>query len=212
MPLPDELLWVQKILPKDRPASVIELGAHWAWDTRIISSFIQPGSVYVAVEADPRNVPILRESTKDLTVRIVECAIWNEPGEATFWLCGDENQNASSSIRRPTGHLRYFPKVSFSGPITVRTRTLDDVAAECYPQGVVDLLWCDIQGAEREMILGGQKTLERTAYMMLEAEAVEFYDGQALRGELLAMLPDWKILMEWPENANILLRNDALCG
>lgn len=209
MPIPDELVWARKILPADRPATVIELGAHWAWDTRILSSYLAPGSTYVAVEADPRNVPILREGVRGLNVQIVECAIWNQAGEITLWLC-EGHDNTSSSVRRPTGHLRHFPQIPFSGPVTVPARTLDEIANAYCPEGIVDVVWCDIQGAEREMILGGQQTLARTRYLMIEAERVEFYDGQALRGELVAMLQGWKILKEWPDDANILLQNEAV--
>jgi hypothetical protein len=42
--------------------------------------------------------------------------------------------------------------------------------------------------------------------MMIEAEPeVELYEGQALKPELLAMLPDWKVLQDF--GYNVLLWN-----
>ncbi len=70
----------------------------------------------------------------------------------------------------------------------------------------IDLLWVDIQGAERDMIAGGAKALSHTRYMFMEAETTELYEGQAMRGELLAMLPGWTLLGEF--EANVLLWND----
>jgi FkbM family methyltransferase len=47
--------------------------------------------------------------------------------------------------------------------------TLDSVARETQLDRI-DLLWVDIQGAERDMIAGGRHALSRTRYMMIEAE------------------------------------------
>ncbi len=69
----------------------------------------------------------------------------------------------------------------------------------------VDLLWVDIQGAERDMIAGGQRTLKNTRYLFIEAEEQQFYEGQAVRPELLAMLPGWEVIGEF--DYNLLLRN-----
>jgi 2-O-methyltransferase len=72
----------------------------------------------------------------------------------------------------------------------------------------VDLIWCDIQGAERNMIAGGRQTLARTSWLLTECYSIEMYEGQATRDELLHLLgSQWALVAEWPENANLLLRN-----
>jgi len=74
----------------------------------------------------------------------------------------------------------------------------------------VDLIWCDIQGAERLMIAGGQRTLSKTRWLLVEADAVEMYEGQAVRAQFDGLLPDFWAIDEWPENANVLFRNRKL--
>ena len=64
----------------------------------------------------------------------------------------------------------------------------------------IDLLWCDIQGAENLMIAGGQKALQHTRYLVMEAGTVELYEGESLRPELISMLPGWKVLREFEDN------------
>jgi hypothetical protein len=69
----------------------------------------------------------------------------------------------------------------------------------------IDLLWVDIQGSERRMILGGDQALERTRYLFMEVEGEKMYDDQFLRDELLAMLPGWRMVEDFGEN--VLLQN-----
>ncbi len=64
----------------------------------------------------------------------------------------------------------------------------------------IDLLWTDIQGAERDMIAGGQGALAHTRYLMMEVEAGELYEGQALRDELITILSGWKIFADMGQN------------
>ncbi len=69
----------------------------------------------------------------------------------------------------------------------------------------IDILWCDVQGAEKSLVLGGSASLSRTRYLFIEAEEVELYEGQALRKELLAMLPNFRIHSTL--DYNLLLEN-----
>ena len=66
--------------------------------------------------------------------------------------------------------------------------------------GEIDMLWVDIQGAERDMIAGGQNALSRTRYLFIEAETTELYEGMALRDELLTLLPGFKVIEEFEYN------------
>ncbi len=50
------------------------------------------------------------------------------------------------------------------------------------------------------MIHGGGMTLANTRYLFIEAEQVELYEGQALRDELLSLLPQFKVIGEFDYN------------
>ena len=183
---------------------ILELGAHLGEEYQWLSQ-LKP-SKYVMVEPDPENYAKLSR-IRDPIVSLTRGAIsyWNKQDGDFYPAWNRESLNhASGSIRKPTGHLKHFPEVDF-GHISIPFYTLEAIAAleELYH---IDLLWCDIQGAERDMIEGGRATLRKTRYMMIEAEPeVELYEGQALKPELIAMLPEWEIIKDF--GYNLFMRN-----
>jgi FkbM family methyltransferase len=185
--------------------TVLELGAHHGNDTVLLYDAATKPITLVAVEADPRNVPILERRVEQRQVNILYAAVWSRASKVILHLA-EGRGDGSSSVRKPLRHLEHFPDIRFSGAVEVAAMTLDGIA-ERYGIEQVDLIWCDIQGAERNMIAGGAKTLARTRWLLTECDRIEMYEGQATRDELLELLPDWGLIAEWPENANLLLRN-----
>jgi len=191
------------------PATVIELGAHHGNDTAVLYGACKLPPLYIAVEADPRNIPVLTRRLLGLRVNVIHAALWDSCGDIPFHLC-EGNANASSSAREPLEHLRHFPWIPFQAKVLVPALTLDAIA-DAYQIEHIDLIWSDIQGAERNMIAGGRRALSRTSWLLTECDRVEMYAGQATRDELLGILgPDWELVAEWPANANLLLRNRRL--
>jgi FkbM family methyltransferase len=181
---------------------IVELGAHVGEEARWLSG-LKP-SRYVMVEPDIENCRKIILPPRGVLFCM---AIAATTGSTTFYSADNTKSfnRASGSTHKPTGHLEHFPEVKFGDGIQVRCITLDKlVEEEKLPR--VDLLWCDIQGAERDMIAGGRETLKRTRYMMLEAEPeVELYEGQALKPELIAMLPEWYVVKDF--GYNLLMAN-----
>ena len=205
MSIPEEKKAVLDAIGMIEHPVVVELGAYDGVDMDWIREAF-PGVRYVMLEADPRNADVIR-TYRDLTgVTFIEAAIADHTGECAFHLCDNEidQAKASSSIRRPKEHLEFFSWCTFDETITVPCYSLDDLFIG---QGIerADLVWADIQGAERDMIAGGRNALKHTRYLFTEADEHEMYEGQAPRDALLEMLPDWEIVgkFDW----NILLRN-----
>lgn len=198
--------WAQKIVREapGRPV-VLELGAHHAQDTIQIYDACQVPPRYVAVEASPRNLPTIRQVIGERKVEVVHAAIAGHCGKVVFREC-EGNNDASGSIRKPKRHLECFPHITFEHEVEVPATTLDALTARL-GIGTVDLIWCDIQGAERDMIAGGQSTLTRTRWLVVEADGQEMYEGQATRSEFETLLPDWRVVDEWPKDANVLLEH-----
>lgn len=186
----------------DQP-TVVELGAFHAED----SAWMSPHAArYVAVEPDPRNAEAIRKCGFNGITDFLEVAIAAHTGQTSLHLCDNAQGwgTASSSIRRPKKHLEYFPWCTFPMNTNVQCLTLDDLYRR-FTLGPVELLWCDVQGAERDVIAGGSGALLETRYMLIEADDHEMYEGQANRAELLAMLPAWEVVREF--DYNLLLRN-----
>ena len=194
----DEKWIVSQVLKLYPNPVIVELGAHVGEEYQWLS-LLKP-SKYVMVEPDSKNCRTILQNLK-LRITPIECAIGSINGRIPFFSSDNlESLNrASGSIRKPTGHLKHFPQVTFT-PAQTQVITLDTLAKI---EGLdhIDLLWCDIQGAERDMIEGGRATLRKTRYMMIEAEPeVELYEGQALKPELIAMLPEWEIIKDFQYN------------
>lgn len=197
---------VTKILRGIDGPVIVELGAHVGEEHKWLSK-LNP-SRYVMVEPDLNNWKAIADQPNIQSSEVYLGAI--APHNGTIRFNASENNlsinRASGSIRTPTGHLKYFPEVSFR-PIAVPCWTFD-FFTKLADISNIDLLWCDIQGAERDMIAGGKNALAHTRYMMIEAEPeVELYEGQALKPELLAMLPEWEVIEDF--GYNVLLCNKA---
>ena len=189
----------------DKP-TVVELGAFHAEDSAWMSPY---AGRYIALEPDPRAIQYIRhnygESGLNGITTFLEMAIAAHTGSVPLHLCDNEigNGRASSSIRQPKLHLKFFPWCTFTRTVTVPCISLDDLYSLLNEK--VELLWVDVQGAERDMIAGGREALKKTHYLFIEADDHEMYEGQANRATLLSMLPDWEIEKEF--EYNLLMRN-----
>lgn len=191
---------------------VVELGAANGRDSEWLYNATGGRGFYLAVEPDPRNVELFwKRHRGKRNLALEPIAISAADGESDLWLCdNDLNQElGSSSIRKPTRHLELFPWCRFDQVIKIPTISLDSLCSN-YHLAHVDLLWVDVQGAEGDMIRGGQHALSITDWMFLEAETEAFYDGQSLRPELLSMLPDWELIQEFEWNLLLKRKTAAI--
>lgn len=192
--------------------TVIDLGAHHADEYDWLQSKIGPLRRYIAVEADPRNCQAIRDRFHgNEPFTLIEGAIAAHNGTIKLHLCDNKTDQAkgSSSTHQPTGHLEHFKWCTFDESVEVIALTLDHLADnELTPDIPIDLLWVDIQGAEKDLIAGGQRALARTRFIMIEAESVELYEGQALKPELLALLPDFEVVEDL--GYNVFLRRRGM--
>lgn len=212
MSTPAEIAACTRILSAIEQPVVVELGAYQGEECDWIHR-AAPTAKHIMVEPDPRNIDAIHSRWSRLYRDdfVVQAAIADYIGVAEFHQCEATGARAgeigSGSIRRPTGHLEYFPWMKFPSIIRVPAITLNSLFAGQHLSRI-DLLWADLQGAERDMIAGGGIALSHTRYLFIEAERVEMYEGQATRDELLAMLgQQWSIVEEF--EYNILLQNEG---
>ena len=200
--------WLQAHLAGPDPKVIIELGAHRGEDTARLAAL--PGAVVHAFEPDPRNTPPALPN-----VIFTRAAVSQYDGKAQFYQsesCGDREWTCSGSIHEPTGHLDAYPDVWFTEhTIMVPTVALDTYARQ---RGLrrVDLIWADVQGAERDLIAGGRETLKHTRYLYTEYCDPPLYEGQPSLREIMLLLPGWQLLHDWPSGeayADALLENPA---
>ena len=157
-----------------------------------------------AVEPDPRN-----RQPERANLFIGQAAISDVNGEGLLTLSKEgwgREWTFSSSIKEPLNHLQRYP-VTFGESVPVQMITLDSFC-EQHDIGVIDFILADIQGAEGEMIRGGQAALARTRYLFTEYSDDQLYRDQPSLSQILAMLPNFRVVELWPDD--VLLENQAL--
>jgi 2-O-methyltransferase len=194
--------WAQARFAYRGPKTFLELGAHTGTDTDWLARI--PDVTIHAFEPDPRNHPAHYPN-----VHMHRAAIAGHNGRVAFLLSREgwgREWTYSSSIRQPKHHLQWFP-VTFGPTIEVDAVSLDSFT-EKFGLGLIDFVWADIQGAEGDMIRGGRDALARTRYLYTEYSDDELYDGQVSLKEMMAMLPDYRVIELWPND--VLLENQRL--
>lgn len=193
---------------------ILEIGASDGTDSAALLSLFAQARMFL-FEPDPRQIAGLRARFEgNENVRVVEAAISDKDGSSQFWLSAGQSSTSrfigSSSIKAPANTRKYFPECTFEEVVKVPTRSLDSWAEETGISSI-DLVWADVQGAERELIVGGERTLNRmTRYFYTEYSNEMLYQGQPTLEEILRLLDGFELLGIF--GSNVLLRNRRLVG
>ena len=193
---------------------IMEIGANNGSDT---VEFVQmyPEARVLAIEPDPRSAAKLERNILGLgNCEVWRGAIGNVDGLVTLhqssgnWPGGPKNGepwDKSSSIKKPTGHIQLHPWCKFDLGLDVMGAKLDTF---CEKAGVdkIQFVWADVQGAERDMILGGAKTFkDNVKYLYTEYSDTALYEGQPTRAEIFELLPGYDVVTDF--GGDILLFN-----
>lgn len=196
--------WVESTFRGDSPKLFLELGAHQGGDTAWLAEV--PEVTLHAFEPDPRNVQPTRPN-----VTVHRAAVSDRDGRGRLILSREgwgRDWTYSSSLRQPKNHLQRYP-VTFGDAVEVEIVALDTFYRRQRLE-LVDFVWADVQGAEGDVVRGGLGALRNTRYLYTEYSDDELYEGQATLAELLALLPEFRVLELWPED--VLLENRRLAA
>lgn len=204
---------IKKLVSKDNPL-VLDIGCYNGKDSAELSDVLQC-NVH-CFEPDPLSQDMFRsEHDRNFHLKLYPFALCNEDGEIDFY---QSNHPQSNSIHEPREHLNIFPAVKFDEVTKVKCMKLDTWWTEYlrthnHEREVIDFIWADVNGAERDLILGGQQALSVTRYLYIEVSKKELYKGQQHYNFLNDLLPNFKMMTmyNWGENfGNILLKNTEL--
>lgn len=115
-------------------------------------------------------------------------ALGSEVGEATINVAA--NSDSSSLLPMLDDHTRAAPHAGYVSEETVRVDTLDRVFDRHQGLGRSPMLKLDTQGFEREVLAGGQRSLEAAVAVHVEVSFVPLYEGGPSWDEMLLMLRD----------------------
>jgi len=165
------------LLPADvdlRHARVVDIGANeGAFAAGVLA--VAPEAQIIAVEPSPAPRERLRARLGDNSnVAILDVAVSSESGSAMFHLTAHDH---NSSLRLPRSESQ---KIIGGGwdvleDLQVQTLSLDDLVGD----RDVDVLKIDVQGAEMDVLEGGERALARTRAVLLEMNFFSQYEGDA---------------------------------
>jgi FkbM family methyltransferase len=191
---------------EDRRPLVIEVGVCDGSDSL---RFLASQAEWMGFEPHPVSAELCRTSRN---LPVIEAAVSDQDGEADFFLSSgntpgfvNREHRDSSSLQAPTAHRAWYPWCQFESTARVRTVRLDSIVP---PDRVIDLIWADVQGAQRKVIAGAAETLKRTRYLFIECHPQPLYEGETTFEELCDFLPGWSVVEYW--GTDVLYRNDAL--
>ncbi|KAA1380749.1 FkbM family methyltransferase [Aeromicrobium fastidiosum] len=108
-------------------------------------------------------------------------ALGPEAGELTMNIAS--NSTSSSMLPMLDSHIDAAPSVRYVGTETVTVARLDDEVRDVVAAHRRPFLKIDTQGFEREVLSGGQETVDACVGLQLELSLVPLYDGGMLIDE-----------------------------
>lgn len=149
------------------PGIIVDVGAYDG-DSALFFSGMFPGKTIVGFEANPTTFSRAKQNIKSFpNIDIVNVALSSEPGEMDFFITDDA---VSSSLFKPAENREFVQEKRIKVPATTLDQALSETEA-------ILLLKLDVQGAELNILKGGQKTLLRTKLVLTEMLNAELYDG-----------------------------------
>jgi FkbM family methyltransferase len=197
---------------------ILEVGANDGMETKMLMRCARRAHVH-SFECDPRAIARWRSIVKTNRATLYEVAVCDQIGETTFYPSGGnpggrwENYGSwdkSGSILPFDRHCDNAPWMEFPESFTVKTTTLDTWAeSHLFGNWICAMLWVDVQGAEALMLKGATNVLQRVKFAFMECDPRPNYKGQAKRDDLVKLLPDFRVVKEYP-GFNLLFVNDSL--
>jgi FkbM family methyltransferase len=212
---------IKELIGHARP-TILDIGCNDGTHTKIFREIFPLGTVY-SFDPEPRAHERFYKMVPD--GKLFKTAVGAIDGEIDFYpseglpspLPLDEAREVaarlpkgwdySGSIREPKLHKTWHPWCKFGAPVKVPIIRLDTWVHQHYTAMPIDFIWADVQGAEIDLIMGGQLTLRNTRYFYTEYSDKELYSGQIPLVKILELLPMFEVAAVYPED--VLLRN---CG
>jgi FkbM family methyltransferase len=84
--------------------------------------------------------------------------------------------------------LELEPSIGYTGQQNVSVRCLDKVLPDVSPESQSIFLKLDVQGFEKQVLLGSLKILDRVKLIQIETSLIPVYSGEPLIGDMIKML------------------------
>lgn len=173
---------------------VLHVGAHHGQEYQTYKALHVHPIVFIEAVPDTYNILVSNVGSECVCINT---AIGNMEGTVEMYV-DEANLGGSSSVLRPSIHLKQYPSITFPKRATVPITRVDSLDI---PQ--CNFVNMDIQGYELEALKGAERYLEKVNYIMLEVNRDEVYENCAHIEEIDDYLKKYGILRvetDWAGN------------
>ena len=196
-----------KILNKIKPDVAIEIGAYDGEFSQHMATVIDPKNVW-AFEANPDTYNKYKDSLSH--INYINMAISDKQEETALYIVDTEEIWAPGAVsikNRNDGQQEKIISV-------VQTNTLDSFVKENNISGDISL-WVDVEGANKEVLLGSIETLKNVTSIYIEVETYGFWKNIWFKDDVLKLLHRYNFTAigqstDWKQHDIIFVRNDYL--
>lgn len=175
--------------------TIIDVGANKGQFALAANHFF-PDALIFSFEPAPNSYKNLVNNTKlKKNICTFNFALGNNNGEVDFHL--NNYTHASSILTLSDLQKSVSPKTRNHTDIKVQLKKLDDLK-DNIEISKPSLLKLDVQGYEKEVILGAEKILNEIDYLLVEASFVPMYEGETLFNEMNEFLKKYGFILIAP--------------
>jgi FkbM family methyltransferase len=201
------------------PLVILDVGANDLGTTCAFKSLF-PDAYIHAFEPDARAIKHGKARLSKLDrpserITFHECAVGHSDGVRDFYpsngtspamIWYETGYDLSGSLKVPVSARHPgLETVYFENPVQVRCTTLDSWLREYRPRKV-DLVWMDVQGAELEVIRGGELVFNMAKWVYLECMETRVYMDQPSLEEIICALPFHRLCESFSDGNHLFRR------
>lgn len=161
--------------------TIIDVGANIGQYASASHQFY-PNAIIYSFEPVPETFEKLKANTaKTENIKVYSCALGDTEGSIDFFQ--NEHSHASSVLEVSTEQKEAIPSTSNYKKIEVPVHKLDDFE---FPSPLLRpiLLKLDVQGYEKQVLLGGENFVKNVDYLLLEMSFIRMYNDEPLFDEM----------------------------
>lgn len=173
-----------KLLPPE--PVILDIGASNGRES-VEFRMLFPKAIIHCFEPEPSNFQKLLGKTEGLGIQCHQIALGSTNAKQKFFVSSGPSGASSSSLKKPTQHMKVHPQIKFKKVIEVDTVRLEDWLSRNTVHHV-DFLWMDTQGTELDILKNSGTVLQSVKAIHIEVSLMQLYEEAPLYQEVREFL------------------------